>query len=232
MILTDLLSALQKGNIYGAMTLARAWLAQAPAGAPESLLRECPKELRGRLALLLRDLLSRHPATVLGAPVLLYCRPDDTQHGQPRRIRLPFPPAELNQPCSDLHFLGWVARETLLPVPIPFQPERHVIEVPLLEPFAAVALFRSHPEVFDLDELVLPDLWWAEVCRPLPGTIHLTTRMLLPYPDALEAARVLHASARGEPLPEAGFFLTDNAWAWATDAGALFQESCRHWHPG
>lgn len=240
MILPELVAALKKGDLGPAIALVRAWLASAKPGEPEALLADCPTELRGRVALLLRDLLSRYPATLVGAPVLLYCVPDLDADAHdclppidqvlPKR-RLPFPSRQLSQPCSDLHFLGWLSLDTQLPVELPFQPAQHAVEIPQREPVAAVALFRSHPGVFDLDTLSLPDTWWAEVFLALPGQTRLSARMLLPYPDALEAARVLHASARGESLPCRGGFLSDNAWAWAGDAGALFQESCRHWYP-
>lgn len=240
MILPELMAALKKGDLGQAIALVRNWLATAKPGEPEALLARCPTELRGRVALLLRDLLSRYPATLVGAPVLLYCVPDSDNESSDclppadqalPKLRLPFPSRKLSQPCSDLHFLGWLSKDALMPIGLPFQPAQHAVEIPQRQPVAAVALFRSHPGVFDLDSLTLPDLWWAEVFMALAGQTRLSARMLLPYPDALEAARVLHASARGEHLPCRGGFLSDNAWAWASDAGALFQESCRHWYP-
>lgn len=240
MILPELIAALKNIDIRPAITLMRHWLVTAKPGDPEALLAECPAEVRGKVSLLLRDLLSRYPSTILGAPVLVYSVPEQDAEATDclppldqtlPALRLPFPPRQLSQPCSDLHFLGWVSRDAQLPLAFPFRPAEQSVELPRLEPVAAVALFRSHPGVFDLDTLCLPDTWWAEVFLALPGRTRLSARMLLPYPDALEAARLLHASARGEPLPSRGGFLSDNAWAWASDAGALFQESCRHWQP-
>jgi hypothetical protein len=48
--------------------------------------------------------------------------------------------------------------------------------------------------------------------------------MLLPYPDALEAATALQAGARGESLPTEGVFFANGDWA--NEAGAAFAEEC------
>lgn len=237
------MTALQKGRVRDAVQVLQAWLTEAALGEPEALLSACPDEWRPKLALLLRDLLSRYPCTVLGAPVLLHCaedtddtlldcRPPKQQSAAAaRHLQLPYPSREFAQPCHDLHFLGWLPLDAQLPVALPFHPERYAARAPLNEICASVALFRSHPDVFDLDQLELPNQWWGEVFRPIQGNVQLSARMLLPYPDALEAARILEAAARGMPLPVRGGFLSDNAWAWARDAGELFQETCRHLYP-
>lgn len=239
MELSSLLTTLNTGQVIKSVELMRAWLADAAPGEPEKLLAECDKAVRPKISLLMRDLLSRFPSTVLGAPVLLYCSDEipDLDECRPSRtqsacsIQLPYPPRENNQPCADLHFIGWLPLATQLPVRFPFRPEHHDARLPLNKIQAVVALFRSRPEVFDLDQLELPNTWWGELFRPINGNVHLSARMLLPYPDALEAARVLHAAARGEPLPTNNGFLSDSGYAWACDAGVLFQETCRHYFP-
>ncbi|WP_146187175.1 hypothetical protein [Novimethylophilus kurashikiensis] len=210
----------------------RAWLASSEEGEPEALLAACPTEWRAKIALLMRDLLARYPSTVIGAPVLLYIEPGNDPECLPPEgnvaiAHLPYPTRDQNQPCAELHFIGWLPTSAKLPVRLPFNPAHYDTAVPMNRIFAAVALFRSTPEVFDLENLELPNLWWGELFRPVAGNIQLSARMLLPYPDAIEAARVLEASANASTLPTRTGFLSDNGWAWATDAGILFNEQCR-----
>lgn len=229
-VLSGLEVSLNKGDFKKSIEVMRAWLASAEAGDPRLLIHRCNPTLRPKLVLLLRDLLSRYPTTLLGCPVLVYASPEqELDSPQPPFLRLPFPSHEHYQPCSDLRFLGWLPLRTDLPVAQPFRPEQHETTVQWYQPSAVVALFRSHPSVFDLDTLELPPHWWGELFRSVQGNINLSARMLLPYPDALEAAELLEASARGEPHPDRGHFLSDAAWAWAGDEGLLFQESCRHY---
>lgn len=236
-VLPSVISSLTRGDVSKSVLLMRSWLQTAEPGEPEALLAEAPASMRPRLALLLRDLMARYPATILGAPVLLYISESPSGECLPpladgtRYIELPFPTGDSIQPCSDLHFLGWLPADAQLPLQLPFRPERHKTKAPLEQMFACVALFRSNPDVFDYDTLELPNLWWGELLRPVDGNIQLSARLLLPYPDALEAARVLQASARGETLPKRTGFLSDNGWAWATDSGLLFYETCRRYNP-
>ncbi|WP_126223531.1 hypothetical protein [Burkholderia ambifaria] len=229
MVRSALEAALVSGNVARGIELLRDWLVTAQEGEPETLLRDTPPGVRPKLALLMRDLLARYPATLVGAPVLMFAQPDsEAAQQQLSHVTLPFPTREAAQPCADLHFLGWLPVDTALPVPQPFRPERYRITVPWFKPSAAIAVFRSHPGVFDLDTIELPNMWWAELFRPVSGSIRLSSRMLLPYPDALEAARVMLASANAETPPERGFFLSDNTWHWAHLEGSLFHETCRH----
>lgn len=227
---STVLASLRRGDIKESLVLMRDWLAGAAPGEPEESLTACPVDLAPRAALLMRDLLSRYPATLLGAPVLLYCTPEEG-FGPQQSITLPYPDLRSAQPCADLHFVGWLPCNTQLPVVMPYRPEHHDRVVPLHTIHAAVALFRSHPGVFDLDELELPVQWWGELFRGVPGNVQMEARMLLPYPDALEAARVLQASATGKETNIERHFLSDNGWGWAYNAGTLFQETCRHLFP-
>jgi hypothetical protein len=222
-------AAIAAADIPRSIELLRNWLITAKAGEPEALVRETRAELRAKVVLLMRDLLSRYPATILGAPVLLLASPDsDSCRKQMAHLSLPFPDAYTAQPCADLRFLGWLPAATCFPIALPFRPEHHPAVVPWFKPAAAVAIFRSHAEVFDYDSIALPDLWWAELFRATAGNIKLASRVLLPYPDALEAARVLKAAANAEPPPEQGLFLSDATWHWAHSEGVLFHETCRH----
>jgi hypothetical protein len=229
-IRSALSAAFADSDIPRSIELLRNWLVRAEAGEPEALLRETPDAaLRPRLVLLMRDLLSRYPLTILGAPVLLLAHPDSAAcQRQMAHLSLPLPTSDNVQACADLHFLGWLPMDALLPVALPFRPEYHPVVVPWFRPTAAIAVFRSHPGVFDIDSIELPSQWWGELFRPTVGNIRLASRVLLPYPDALEAARVLQAAANAEALPEQGQFLSDAAWHWAHSEGVLFHETCRH----
>ncbi len=152
-------AALAAADIPYSIKLLRNWLITANAGEPEALVRETRAEFRAKVVLLMRDLLSRYPATILGAPVLLLASPDsDSCRKQMAHLSLPFPDADTAQPCADLRFLGWLPTATCLPIALPFRPEHHPAVVPWFKPTAAVAIFRSHAEVFDYDSIALPDL--------------------------------------------------------------------------
>lgn len=229
MIRSALEAALVKGEIPRSIDLLRNWLVTAQEGEPETLLHATTPSVRPKLALLMRDLLARYPSTMLGAPVLMFAQPDsESCQLQQANIVLPFPTLEAAQPCAELHFLGWLPVGAALPVPQPFRPEKYKCVVPWFKAVAAVAVFRSNPNVFDADTIELPNQWWAELFRPVSGNIRLAARMLLPYPDALEAAGVMEAVANAETPPERGLFLSDATWHWAHSEGILFHETCRH----
>ena len=229
MIRSALEAALVKGDIPRSIELLRDWLVTAQEGEPEALLRATRVAVRPKLALLMRDLLSRYPATLLGVPVLLFAQPDsESCHAQQMNIELPFATLDCVQPCAELHFVGWAPVGAALPIPQPFRPEKYKCVVPWFKATAAVALFRSSPHVFDADTIELPNFWWSELFRPVSGSIRLAARMLLPYPDALEAAAVMEAVANTETPPERGLFLSDATWHWAHSEGILFHETCRH----
>lgn len=222
-------AAFAAADIPRSIELLRNWLTTAKTGEPEALLLEMRPPLRAKVALVMRDLLSCYPATILGAPVLLLASPDSDSCRQPMpQLTLPFPEADTAQPCAELRFLGWLPTDTLLPVALPFRAEQHAVAAPWFRPTAAVAAFRGHADVFDFDALALPNSWWVDLFRTTAGNIRLASRVLLPYPDALEAARVLKAAANAEPPPEQGLFISDATWHWAHSEGVLFHETCRH----
>jgi hypothetical protein len=229
-VISQLESLLNTGDVSKSIGMLRTWLSIAEPGEPETLLAETSDRVRPRVALLMRDLLSRYPTTVVGAPMLIFAAPDyeDTSSPWPKALKLPFPELKDAQPCEDLHFLGWIPAETPLPVHLPFRPEHYHDEIQWLTPTSVVALFRTHPGLFDLDEVALPSQWWGKLFGHSPANIHVTARMLLPYPDAIEVSRVMQACTRAEPTPDKGHFLSDTAWSLALDEATLFQESCRH----
>ena len=208
----------------------RNWLSIAEPGEPEQLLAETSDSVRPKAALLMRDLLSRYPATIVGVPMLLVASPDfeDTSVIWPSCLQLPVPAPDSRNPCEDLEFLGWLPAEAKLPLALPFDAEVYPHDVPWSTPTSVVALFRSHPGLFDLDTLELPNMWWGSLFRSVTANVHLSARLVLPYPDALEAARVLQGYVRGDLVPGKGQFLSDSAWSLACDEAAIFQETCRH----
>lgn len=215
---------LKRGNFSDAVSEMRSLLSSAKPGEPELLLSYCEKPLRPKIALLMRDLLSRYPTTIVGCPVLVYPTQSEETRGQ--LPCLPVPTEKLRWPCTDLQFLGWASPTDQLPLPTPIRTN----EMPLLEWNAfscVVALFRAKPDVFDLETVELSSMWWGSLFLPFPGNIRISARMVLPYPDALEASRVLQAAARQEQYPDTGYFLSDAAWTWACNEGLLFQDTCR-----
>lgn len=230
-ILAAINKLLRTGQVKSALDLMRTWLTTAAPGEPEALLAECDEGLKPKIALLMRDLLSRYPYTLVGAPVLLYYNPGPTMADTPNiRVPLPHPTISQASPCSDLHFLGWLNPTAMLPLAMPFRPERHGLHAPSKTIYAAVALFKSHPNVFDMDELILPNTWWAELFREVPGNVHMSARLILPYPDALETARELLRAATGSS-GNPYHFISETAVDWAKNAGELFKETCRHQYP-
>ena len=230
-ILAAINKLLRTSQVKPALDLMRTWLTTAAPGEPEALLAECDLGLKPKIALLMRDLLSRYPYTLVGAPVLIYYNPPEDSHNSPiPRIRLPFPDINQVSPCKDLHFLGWISPDTQLPLSMPFRPERHGMHAPSRQIHAAVALFKSHPNVFDMDEIILPNTWWAELFHESQGNVHMSARMVLPYPDAIETSRELLKAATGKSSSSPQF-ISETAVDWAKNAGALFKETCRLQYP-
>lgn len=229
-VVAELELALKKGRFNKSIELLRAWLITAEPGEPVALLEACTPAMRPHITVLLRDLLANYPSTVLGCPVLLYAVPElELDSPLPPGLTLPTPKPEIAKPCSDLHFLGWLPASAKMPVGFPFRPEDHPRLIPWHQATAAVALFRSHPGVLELDSLELPPTWWGELFHATYGNIRLEGQMLLSYPDALDTAAAMQAGARSEPRPLRGHFLTDVNWAH--DFGVVFQEACRSHFP-
>lgn len=225
-------SLLSGCKIQQALALTRTWLAGASAGEPEELLAQCPARLKPRLTLLLRDLLCRYPHTLVGAPAVMYFKADSPGKGeQARKLRLPHPDPETVEPCKALHFLGWLNPRTQLPLETPFRPERHEIFLPSNTMQVAVALFKCSPEVFHLEGIDLPTAWWARLFEHSEGSVHVSSRVVQPYPDALETARELLKGATGAAEPVENHFINDTTAEWARGSGALFRESCRRQYP-
>lgn len=223
--LQRILSAIHRGDMYRALLEASAWLANAVPGTPVATLRKVSPADREKLALLFRDLLSKYPHTLLGAPVLY------RYTSKPSIMLLPMPHPHFIWPNDQLEFLRWLPLAAEAPVDISLPPRPMPVHTNQIG--AAIALFRTTPQVFDLSELTIDNGWWGNLFEvPDDGTrVDVAAQMLLTYPDAIEAARVMLAAANGGEPPQHGGFLSDLAWQWALETGSLFRESQRHLNP-
>lgn len=218
---------LRSADIGRSVAAMSAWLATAAPGAPTKLLQDASPALRPKLALLMRDILTNLPGTVMGCPVLLWATPEEAPSMTlwPADVALPAAGTQ-PAPCNDLEFLGWVTDETKLPLPLPFFQSQHPTNIPWLKPTCRVALFKAHPDLYDLDRLEFPHTWWIGLLKDTPARIRLTSSLLLPYPDALEAAQVQTAVLRKEPPPENLHFLSDKHFRAAVQEALLFEGTC------
>lgn len=232
MDLGSVFQAIQTHNIPASVAACQAWLAKAELGAPERAIRDCPEQIRPNFVALLRDQLSHYPRTLVGAPMLVYWAPESATAGQ--RLLLPRPVGEDIEPCQELGFRGWLNADTELPLSEPFKAQPVYVQGGQLS--AVVALFSYRPEVSEVgefgleDAMEVPPLWWARLFLGAPGSLRISSRVLLPYPDALEAARGLLAAARLEAQAEAVWMSPVTA-NFVMEAGAVFRAGCAEQFP-
>lgn len=223
---TVLEQSLKKSRFSASISMLRNWLSGCAPGMPEQLLAACSPNMRPHVAILMRDLLSRYPSTLLGCPVLLQSAPEaELDSPLPPAMQLPFPRPQNSMPCTELHFVGWLPATALLPVPFPFRPELYNNQISWRTPTAVVALFRSHPGVWDMEALEVPCMWWGELFMQTHGNTRFEGKALMPYPDALEAARAMQAGANGASLPAVNHFSHDVSRMH--EQGIQFAEACR-----
>lgn len=202
-LLTYLRMGVQKQQYAAMCRLFRRWLHGAQPGDVESLISRCPGELRNNLLVLLRDLLMHFPRAVFGIPCLV-------QHSFEEAIEyslyledcIAFPVTgnDVMEPVPGLHFIGWAKPSS------PFtstgrQPAIEKVSVKPGKAVGAIALFKASDESLVYDEyasiesdsqwLQLPDFWWVHLVGQLPGNLLLQTHRLMPYPEAVEAARIM-----------------------------------------
>ncbi|MCU4119745.1 hypothetical protein [Variovorax sp. N23] len=230
-LVLDLERLLKDGKFERAIDLARNWLEYAQAGEPQKLLSACSPRMRPHLALLMRDLIAGYPEMLIGCPVLIYATPElELDSPTPPYLALPCPEVTTAQPCANVQFLGWLPATARAPLPQPLQLESFDAAISWSVPTAAVALFRAGAEAI-ASGVDLPATWWGQLFAATGGNVFLTGRLLLPYPDALEAAGTLQATARPGSEPEGAVFLTETEWA--REEGMQFQAMCsRNRFPG
>jgi len=212
--------ALRSGQIPLAVERAQDLL-QQPELAPESMIHLADPDDRPRLVTLLRDIITEYPHTLLGAPVLIRWRSSRAT------IELPVPDSLDPAPSAGLEFVAWLPLDSRIPASLPrpgVPPATVTIASHRIQ--CAVALFRATPDAPDPDQHDISHDWWATLFSETPqqDSVYLSARMLLPYPDALEAAQVLYRTAfKGKPPTQLARFLSDDAWAWAVDAGLQYR---------
>lgn len=232
-IVNEIEVALKKGDFENGIDLMRDWLSTCQPGEPGQLLEASSPRMRPNVTVLMSDLLSCYPSTLLGCPLLVYGIQDGNSDSPAptRRMPLPFPRPKNAKPCSDLHFIGWLPCDTQLPVRFPFQPAQYETTVNWRTPTAFVALFRARPDALDLGEIAVPSEWWADVFihgtrSGQVGNVRIEGDMLFNYPDAIEVAAAMQAGARANPPAAGGIFQHELGWAYKLGLG--FLEKCRN----
>lgn len=229
-IVNEIENSLKTGDFKGSIDRMRDWLSLAQPGDPARLLEACSPAMRKHVTVLMRDLLSRYPCTLLGCPVMVYATLERTglaPHSGGRD--LPYPRPECAKPNADLHFIGWVPADAQLPIPMPFKPTQHTKPLAWDVPTAVVALFRTHAAVVDIEALEVSPLWWGELFMGTYGNIYMESQPLMAYPDAIDTATALQAGSRGLPGPLHGLFRSELSGAY--DHGIVFAENCRERSP-
>lgn len=183
--------------------LYRRWFNSAQPGDVETLISRCPGELRNNLLVLLRDLLMQFPRAVFGMPCLLQHSRSGALEGDlfvQDGIALPVAIGEMAEPVPGLAFIGWAKPGSALTSTCG-QP---VLDAVTLTPgmaTGAIALFKASDENLVYNEeasstddgpwLSLSDFWWGRLMAGVPGSLLLQAHRLMPYPEAVEAVRVM-----------------------------------------
>lgn len=211
-LLTYLRMGVQKHQYAAMCRLFRRWLNGAQPGDVESLISHCPGDLRNNLLVLLRDLLMHFPRAVFGIPCLV-------QHSFEEAIEydlfledgITFPVTgnDVMEPVPGLHFIGWAKPSS------PFtstgrQPAMDKVSVAPGKAVGAIALFKASDESLVYNEhasmendpqwLHVSDFWWVRLVGQMPGNLLLQTHRLMPYTEAVEAARIMCDAAGVEPF--------------------------------
>lgn len=231
-IVYEIERTLKAGDFENGIYLMRKWLSTCQGGEPEKLLQASSPKMQPNVTLLMRDLLSRYPNTLVGCPLLMYCTREENPSSvvPTHTMTLPFPSPKNAKPCSHLQFLGWLSCDTQLPVCLPLDMTRYKSKVEWGNPTAYTALFRVNGEGINSDEITVPSGWWAEVfihgnCSDQVGNVRIEGNMLFDYPSSLEVAKAMQAGARGDCMPAVSQFEVDLNWAY--ELGIVFLEKCR-----
>jgi hypothetical protein len=190
--------------------LYRRWLNSAQPGEVERLISQCPVELRNNLLVLLRDLLTHFPQVVLGIPCLVQHSWSDSLDGdfsEADSIALPEASSESEDVAPGIEFIGWAMPYSTF-TSAGRQPVLDEVMVARGAAVGVIALFKASDENLAYeagesdDDLQCPisDFWWARLMAGIPGSLLLQTHRLMPYPDAVEVARVMCDAAGLEPF--------------------------------
>ena len=201
------------------------WLQAAMPGEAELLIQAAPPGIRSHLCLLMLDLLTEWPQTILGAPVQLFAARTNGTPSNQSLFEMPAAPACI-VPVKGLVFLGLIDKSSPLSLSVGNIPRQAIVIDRMV---SLVALFRSQPDL-DIDNLMVPAIWWAKLFAGSNADAYFTAHPLQPYPEALETCRLLDDAANGkdqslaEPL-----FMPPSQIKWALKTGPVFRvEGERH----
>lgn len=223
--------SLKSHDFATAIGLVRGWLSDCQSGKLSELLEALPSSMRAQAILLIRDVLSRYPNTILGCPLMVCATStlDTKTQNESSGFQLPIPTFENIKPSADLHFIGWLPCDVQLPVTLPIRAGQHQTRINWNMPTATVAMFRSNFDAIEANLVEIKPEWWGEVFggalnEPALENIRIEGKLLINYPDAVEIASAMQAGARSEPLPKNSLFQADIGWAF--DLGTIFSEKC------
>ncbi|MDO3515177.1 hypothetical protein Q3P06_25155 [Ralstonia pseudosolanacearum] len=211
-LLMSLRTGLRKRQFVATCRLYRWWLNRAQPGEVEALIARCPGELHNHLRVLLRDVLMHFPRAVFGIPCLMQHRwSDDLEAGlfPPEHIVLPQVTGDTAEPVPGLAFIGWSHPGS----PFTSAGGKPILDAVAVQPGRAIgviALFKASDESLVYDEtaclteegpwLSLPDFWWGHLMAGIPGQLIMQAYRLMPYPEAVEAARFMCDAAGVMPF--------------------------------
>lgn len=213
-------AALKTGDVATAIALLRPWLLVALPGEAELLVHSAPPGIRHHLCLLMLDLLSQWPQTILGAPVQLFAARSTNTPPNQTLFEMPASPSCI-VPVRGLVFLGWIDKGTTLALPSVKIPSQFIAIDRMV---SLVALFRTQPEL-EIDNLKIPENWWARLFAGSNVDAYFTAHTLQPYPIALETCRLLDDAANGKDQSDNDLlFVTQSQVDWAIKTGPVFRE--------
>lgn len=226
-IVTEIEEAIRQNNLHGAIDFLREWLENCEQGDPNKLLNACSPNIRRNMRVLLCDVLSYYPETILGFPLLIF---GATKSADDCFLTLPFPTFENAHPCPGLRFLGWVPCDSSLPIRVPFRQKQYRTEVEYQKAVAYIGVFRAISGEHEIDVNAVQPMWWGDLfinhpkCEKDSENVRLEGNVLLSYPEALEVAAAMQAGAQGSGLPQTGTFHENLDWAY--QQGSSFHEKC------
>lgn len=165
---------------------------------------------------LIRDVLCGYPTPRMGLPLLIQWDSDD-----PDRDKTPIPlPLEID-PLPNMIFQSWARpSDDLTATRLQKNQQPWLISA---TPSVVVALFDYNAAPGEDPFPIRKPLprWWWESLADLGGTLTTSARTLLPYPDALEAARVCHSVLALQNPPER-LFLSEELFSFSQQTALDF----------
>lgn len=206
----DITQALARADLVPVLRWAQDFVRKASYDELRRQVHAQPAVYREHLVLLFRDVLAQYPHVVMGLPVLMRAEHDD---GVP--LVLPEPDT-LPAGCRKMF---WSAL-SLLGDAEPFVPRPGRIQVPLQQLACEVLIVECEEGV----PVTLDNAWWSDLFVRAEGyRMMVSSRQILPYPDAFEAAHVIFQVANSGRVPQCASWLflscadADRAARWGHD---------------